>query len=112
MRQKVKAPKAPRISEKSIQLEIMTALGYHGWRIKRCPPSIYSAGGWCDLIALKQGLVLFIEVKAADGKQSNDQKAFERDIRDGGGHYILARSYNDVAAAIQRITGSPERRLV
>ena len=52
--------------------------------------------GLCDLIAVKNGFTVFIEVKAPNGKQSDDQKIFESSIRNAGGVYILARSLEDV----------------
>lgn len=79
-------------TEKSIMLGIQQALGMRGWRVLRVPPSIYSAKGWCDLIAIKDGRVLFIEVKSEKGKLSRDQEKFAQLIDEAGGEYIVARS--------------------
>jgi hypothetical protein len=43
-----------------------------------------------------EGYVLWIEVKTATGKQSEDQKAFQKDVEENGMRYLLARSSDDV----------------
>lgn len=40
---------------------------------------------------------LFIEVKAGKGKQSNDQKTFEKHVIESGGHYIVVYSWLELA---------------
>lgn len=77
--------------------QIRYALTMYGWYVFRVPPSIYGEKGLCDLIGVKNGLTVFIEVKALKGKQSYDQKIFESRIRNVGGIYIFARSIDDVA---------------
>lgn len=41
-----------------------------------------------------------IEVKGPKGKQSDDQKEFQRHLEAAGGRYILAYSVEDVSAAL------------
>ena len=83
-------------TETAIMNQIKYALTLYGWYVFRVPPSIYGEKGLCDLIAVKNGFTVFIEVKAPNGKQSDKQKIFESRIRDAGGVYILARSLEDV----------------
>lgn len=109
---KICAPKPKRIPEKSIQNEVIYALGLKGFICKRCPPSIYSSGGWPDYVVMRKGLVLFLEFKAEDGVQSAGQKQFEIDVKYAGCHYLLIRSWADMEAAILRITGVAERKLL
>jgi Holliday junction resolvase len=73
-------------------LGIQQALAVRGWSVLRVPPSIYSAKGWCDLIAIKAGRVAFIEVKNETGRLSKDQEVFAKRIDYAGGTYIIARS--------------------
>jgi hypothetical protein len=40
--------------------------------------------------------VLWIEVKTADGKVTDDQRAFGNHVADNGMHYLIARSVDDV----------------
>ena len=74
----------------------MYALQFHGWFVFRVPPSLYGHKGLCDLIAVKNGHAVFIEVKTPKGKQTEDQKVFEMRLRQAGGIYVLARSVSDV----------------
>jgi hypothetical protein len=46
-------------------------------------------------------LPIWIEVKAADGKQSELQKSFQQQVEEHGHTYILARSLEDVTAVIK-----------
>lgn len=61
----------------------------------------FSRKGVSDFIALKNGVVYFIEAKAPKGTQSDEQISFQRDVEAQGGVYILARSLDDVLAHFQ-----------
>lgn len=53
--------------------------------------------GSADMLGiLKGGKFLAIEVKTATGRQSEQQKSFQKMIEAFGGVYILARSVDDV----------------
>lgn len=39
---------------------------------------------------------VFVEVKSPTGKQSQEQKSFERQVKDAGAYYFVARSVEDV----------------
>lgn len=39
---------------------------------------------------------VFIEIKSPTGKQSQEQKSFERQVKDAGAYYFVARSVEDV----------------
>jgi hypothetical protein len=57
--------------------------------------------GQADLTGLLPGGVrLEVEVKGAAGRQTEEQRAFQRMIERFGGVYVLARSVDDVWAAI------------
>lgn len=49
-----------------------------------------------DLIAAKDGRVLFIELKTARGRQSEHQKKFQADLEAHGGEYVLCRGVDDL----------------
>lgn len=57
-----------------------------------------SVPGAADItgVRLPSGQRIEIEVKAALGRQNDDQKAFQKMIEAMGGKYILARSVEDV----------------
>lgn len=60
----------------------------------------WSALGLSDIIAVINGQAYFIEVKTPTGRQSADQKLFERRARNAGAVYLLARSVDDVRSAL------------
>lgn len=60
----------------------------------------YAIRGVPDFILIRlSGIFCGIEVKAEKGRQSPDQKEFERRCKEFGGQYILAYSIDDVIAA-------------
>jgi len=57
----------------------------------------YALKGVSDIIAITHsGKVLFIEVKSKKGRMSKDQKLFEDKVKEYKGHYVVARSVEDV----------------
>ncbi len=56
--------------------------------------------GISDLICMRDGQVVFIEVKTQEGKQSPEQVQFQKDCEKHGVTYILARSVYDVKALL------------
>lgn len=52
--------------------------------------------GLADLTAMRDGKVIFIEVKTETGKQRPEQVQFEKDCTAHGVRYILARGVNDI----------------
>jgi len=51
--------------------------------------------GVSDLIVLKDGKVLFIEIKTSTGRQSDKQKEFQERVEAQGFNYYLVRSLED-----------------
>lgn len=56
--------------------------------------------GQPDIFAIIRGRFVGIEVKTATGRQSKDQKNWQRNCERAGGLYILARSVDDVRSAL------------
>lgn len=53
-----------------------------------------------DIVAVISGRYTGIEVKAKTGKQSCYQRAFEQNLTNAGGRYILAKCSGDVTRLI------------
>ena len=83
--------------ETYIRRSITDALRLAGWAVFYIFQGLGSYKGISDLIAIKDGLTVYIEVKTETGRQSEYQKQFERIVTDHGGKYYLARSVNDIA---------------
>ena len=77
--------------------------GYYDSKIKgfRKQSSSYSINGVSDIIAVRDGEVLFIEVKTKKGVQSKYQKIFEQKIKESGGIYWVVRSVQDVKLMLE-----------
>lgn len=86
----------PPLKESAIQKQIKEYLQWHGWFVVKIHQSLGSVKGIADLYALKNGRSVWIEVKTPKGRQSVDQVAFEQDVKQHGGAYIVARSVDDV----------------
>lgn len=56
----------------------------------------YSIKGVPDIIVIKDGYFIGLEVKRAKTKQSPDQKEFERRCKESGAEYWVVRSIDDV----------------
>lgn len=97
--------------EKDIRRSIKDFLKKTGWFVFPVfQGGMYSYPGISDYIAVRDGIVLFIEVKNERGNQSPDQKNFENNVNDHGGVYFVARSIEDVDNKIYELTG--ERSLM
>lgn len=52
--------------------------------------------GTADIFCLKTGRLYAIEAKSPTGRQSPEQKEFQKNVEAHGGTYLLARSLQDV----------------
>lgn len=52
--------------------------------------------GFPDIIIIKNGLFIGLEVKTGQGKQSNNQKEVEKELKKHGADYYVVRSLDDV----------------
>lgn len=56
----------------------------------------FGCPGMADLLVVKEGRAIWIEVKAPKGKMSELQKTFQDTVETAGCWYILAKSIEDV----------------
>ncbi len=84
-------------AETIIRKAITSELRKSGWAVFYIFQGLGSYKGISDLIAMRDGKVIFIEVKTPTGKQSEYQKQFERICKAHGCRYIIARSTADIA---------------
>jgi Holliday junction resolvase len=82
--------------ETAIKKQIREYLAVHKWFAFPILQGMGAHKGIADIIAIKNGNVLFIEAKAPRGRQSDHQVEFEHNIINEGGHYLIARSYEDI----------------
>ena len=84
------------MKERDIRKQIQDYLRWTGWFVYYNLAGLGSYPGLSDLVAVKDGRVVHIEIKAPKGKQSEWQKRFQDRLEAAGGEYILARSVADV----------------
>lgn len=87
-------------SEKEIQAatkKALEVLGFEVWDTSQ-PFAAAITPGVPDLIVAGRGVVAFIEMKSANGTQSDAQAFFQMMVEANGGTYLLARSEADVIA--------------
>ena len=85
-----------KVTETEIRNDIRNFLRLHGWKVVRIVQSVLSEKGIPDLIAVRGGQTVWIEVKRPTGKLSKEQEEFLEDLEDHGGWWIVARSVEDV----------------
>ncbi len=86
----------PKITETDIRRQVRDYLRIKGWFVFYVLQGLGAYRGIPDLIAVKNGRALFIELKTARGRQSDHQKKFQVDLEAAGGEYILCRGADDL----------------
>ena len=90
-----------KISENDVKLQVKQCLSVMGWFSFPLTAGMGSYKGSPDRIAVKNGRVLFLEIKKPVGwKHSDPQKQFQKDINDYGGEYYLIRELEDLIKII------------
>lgn len=98
------------MNESKIQYDICQYLQKQGIYFFSCPNELAGKdpkrmrhfvamglrSGVSDLILLLPGRVIFMEVKTSTGRQSDNQKKFEKKVTELGFEYFLVRSVDEV----------------
>ena len=85
-----------RPNETQIRGQVRDYLRSKGWFCFHVLQGLGAYRGISDLIAVKDGRVLFVELKTARGRQSEHQKEFQTDLEAAGGEYLLCRGVEDL----------------
>lgn len=98
---------ARELSEKHLTIQVIQALSWQGWRVFKthempyCPPA---HDGISDLIAIKSGITVYIELKGPKAQWRPKQKLFKQAIEEAGGLYIgPAYKLEEVEAALEKL---------
>ena len=84
------------LTETDIRRQIKDYLAYRQWFCFHVLQGLGSYRGIPDLVAVKNGRVLFIELKTPRGRQSKYQRKFQADLEAAGGEYVLCRGVDDL----------------
>ena len=85
-----------KLSESDIRAQVRDYLRMKGWFCFHLLAGLGCYPGLSDLVAVKDGRVLFIELKTKTGRQGKKQKEFEADLTAHGGEYLLCRGIEDL----------------
>lgn len=77
------------MNEKEAIKELKKYWKANGWYVIRNQQNIGSHKGLADFTVIKDGLVIFVEVKGDKGRQSQAQKEFGNNIKKHGGYYCV-----------------------
>ena len=83
-------------TETEIRGNIKEYLQWTGWFVFYQLQGLGAYKGLSDLVAVKNGRVVFVEVKKPTGNQSEVQIQFQADLEASGGEYVLAKGVEDV----------------
>lgn len=84
------------LKESDIRQQIKDYLQLQGYFTFHLLQGLGCYPGLSDIVAMKNGQVLFVEIKRPAGRQSDKQKKFQADVEAAGGEYILARGIEDL----------------
>ena len=90
---KAKVPPEFKVAEKRFTTRVVTFLRNHGWRVQRngwVGTGNQFLKGFPDLVCVRD-VVLFVELKRADGKLRPSQEEWRDSILAAGGHWELWR---------------------
>jgi len=89
------------VKERDVLASIKSYLKYGGWYTIRVHQGLGSHRGVSDLVAVKDGITVWIECKSPRGTLSKDQQTFREAIEAHGGIYLLVRSIDDLVQQLE-----------
>ncbi len=87
------------IKESDIRKMLRDYLRLRGWHVHHNLAGLGTYRGISDLTCVKNGRVVFLEVKTPTGRQSEGQAKFQEEITSAGGEYVLASCIEDLQEA-------------
>ena len=91
-----KKPQPAKITETQIKGIIKQYLSLKGWFHFYLLAGMACYPGAPDIIAIKDGITLYLEIKTFTGKLSDHQIEFQTNIEKHGGKYLVIRGIDDL----------------
>ena len=85
-----------KLKESDILRQCRDYLRWAGWFVIRIQQGPLCHRGISDLVCVKDGDVLWVEIKTPNGKLSEYQEKFKKDIEGHGGKYFCIRSLDEL----------------
>ncbi len=82
--------------ENEIRAQVRDYLRLKGWFLYYNLAGLGAYPGLSDIVAVKGGRIIHIELKTKRGKQSDNQEKFQTDLEAAGGEYRVVRCIEDV----------------
>lgn len=98
---KLKLSSKMKITENMIKRQVKDYLNIRGWFNFHILQGLGAYRGIPDRIAIKDGRVLFLEMKGPGKTQSDHQKKFQADIKRAGGEYYVVRSLEEIMKILE-----------
>lgn len=90
-----------KITEKDVRRVVRDYLRLRGWFVFHLLQGLGCFPGLSDLVAIRNGRVLFIELKRpGKSEQSDPQRKFQTDIEREGGEYVLIDSLEGIIEVV------------
>jgi hypothetical protein len=90
--------------EGELKASVKKYLRLTGWFVFHVQQGMYSYPGIADIVAMRDGICLWIETKTKPRIQSTAQIKFQNDIEEAGGIYLLIYSIDDLIGKIEELT--------
>lgn len=87
--------------ERDVLRQVKDYLKIKGWRVIRLQQGPLCERGLPDLMILKDGKWICLEVKSSKGKLSPYQEQFRRDIQDHKGTYLWVSSLDQLREVLE-----------
>ena len=82
--------------ETAIKRSVKQYLQIKGWFIFAILQGLGAKRGIADFYVIKDGRGIWMEIKTANGKQSDHQIQFQADIEEHGGEYMVVRDVQEL----------------
>ena len=79
-RRDVQAAMYAQVSEKIFRQQVLTAARLHSWTVYFTWSSLNSPAGFPDLVLVRNGYLIFAELKSEDGKMTPEQLEWKREL--------------------------------
>ena len=90
------------VSERELQDNVIAMLVALQYRVYHTWMSLHSAGGFPDLVAVRHGRLLFIELKRETGNTRANQQEWLDELREAGAEAYLWRPSDLLNGTIER----------
>jgi len=90
-----------KITENDIKRQVKNYLGIKGFFHFHILQGLGAFRGIPDIVAIRKGRVIFLEIKKPGGKLSEHQQRFQETMERAGGEYYVVRSLEEIIRILE-----------